>query len=685
MKPETEPRLPLASAIATGPLLLDGAMGSLLYERGILHTRSYDELNLSQPELIRTVHRDYVQAGAELIETNTFAANRIALTRHGLADQMAAINRAGVELARSAAGARGYVGGAVGPTGVKHGIASASERRSARFALAEQIDTLVLAGVDAIVLETFTSILELETAIQVAKERGPRVPVFAMIVFGADLKSDGGLGPSEVADRLIAAGADVVGANCVIGPAELYQVAVGMVGHGAPVIAQPNAGLPASIEGRTLYVANPEHFGVYARRMLKSGVRMIGGCCGTTPDHIRAMLGAVRMLRGEKLDERRIQTPAERSAQAMSITAGAASGSAEPQSAAQAGALAASEPGARIPAVAAPPGKVPIAERSVLGRRIAGGEFLVSVELTAPTGSDLSRTVHQVGELLAGGVDIINIADGPRASARMANIAACARLAAETRVEPIVHVCARDRSFLGLIAHLLGAQALGLRNLVIITGDPPKMGDYPFSTPVYDVDSVGLLRIAAGLNAGIDPAGKECEPTSFVLATGAEPAAHDRDRELRRLEDKKAAGAELVMTQPVYDPRTLERFLDDSRALGLPVMVGILPLASHRNAEFLHNEVPGMSIPAEHRERMAKVGGGPAARAEGIRIAQEALAAVKHRVQGVYVMPPFNRVDSALSVLEVARDRWRPAHPTAAATPHDLAVAAGAALGSRRP
>jgi homocysteine S-methyltransferase len=645
---------PLAEAIAAGPMLLDGAMGSLLYERGVLHTRSYDELNLSTPELIGTVHRDYVHAGAELIETNTFGANRIALARHGLAEQAAAINRAGVALARAAAGERAYVGGAVGPSGVKHGIASATERRLSRFALAEQIDTLVLAGVDAIMLETFTSILELEMAIDVAKERGPRVPVVAMMVFGADLKSDGGLGPAEIADRLIAAGADVVGANCGIGPSELYQVTVGMVGHGRPVIAQPNAGLPASVEGRTLYVANPEHFGVFARRMLKSGVRLVGGCCGTTPDHTRAMLGAVRMLRGEKLDERIAHRPG---APATSITQ-----------------LHTPAP----PAPPAPPAKTPVGERSRLGGRLARGEFLVSVELTAPPGSDLTRTKQQVADLLHGGVDVVNIADGPRASARMANVAVCARLAAETWVEPILHVCSRDRSFLGLIAHLLGAQGLGLRNLVIITGDPPKMGDYPFSTPVYDVDSVGLLRIAAGLNAGVDPAGKECEPTAFVLATGAEPSAHDRDRELRRLEDKKAAGAELVMTQPVYDPRTLERFLDDARPFGLPVMVGILPLASHRNAEFLHNEVPGMGIPAEYRERMAKVGGGPAARAEGIRIAQEALAAVKHRVQGTYVMPPFNRVDSALAVLEVARDRWQ---PVAGAGAGDRPAGAGA----RRP
>ncbi|HEY5920300.1 MAG TPA: bifunctional homocysteine S-methyltransferase/methylenetetrahydrofolate reductase, partial [Kofleriaceae bacterium] len=474
----------LAEALASGPLLLDGAMGSLLYERGVLHTRSYDELNLSNPELIHTIHHDYVQAGAEIIETNTFGANRMALARHGLVDQCTAINRAAVDLARKAATDRAYVAGAVGPTGVKFHIATAAERRLARFALAEQIDTLVLAGVDAIILETFTSILEMEEAIRVAKERGPRVPVFAMMVFDGNSRSDGGLGPAEIADRMIAVGADVVGGNCGIGPAELYQVVTNMVGRGKPVIAQPNAGLPASVEGRTLYVANPEHFGVFARRMLKSGVRLVGGCCGTTPEHTRAMLGAVRMLRGEKIDER-----GGKSSPTIQISHGPA-----------------------------PAAKSLLPDRSRLGARIARGEFAVSVELTAPTGTDISKTKAAVEALIEGGVDIVNIADGPRASARMANIAVCARLAAETTVEPILHVCARDRSFLGLVAHLLGASGLGLRNLVIITGDPPKMGDYPFSTPVYDVDSVGLLRIAAGLNAGVDPAGKECEPTAFVLA-----------------------------------------------------------------------------------------------------------------------------------------------------------------------
>ena len=357
----TRPAKSLSEAIATGPLLLDGAMGSLLYERGVLHTRSYDELNLAQPELVRKIHEDYVAAGADVIETNTFGANRAALARHGLVDQAQQINRAAVELARSAAGDRAYVAGAVGPTGVKFHIATHTERRLARFALAEQIDTLVLAGVDAIVLETFTSILEMEEAIHVSRERGPKVPVFAMMVFDGEGRSDGGLGPAEIADRLIAAGADVVGGNCGLGPSELYQVVTSMVGRGKPVIAQPNAGLPASVEGRTLYVANPEHFGVFARRMLKSGVRMVGGCCGTTPEHTRAMLGAVRMLRGES---KQIDTAAA---------------------------------AVRAPKIelVTPAAKTSLASRSRLGARIANKEFAVSVELTAPAGLDATKTHQQ--------------------------------------------------------------------------------------------------------------------------------------------------------------------------------------------------------------------------------------------------------------------------------------------------
>ncbi len=474
----------------------------------------------------------------------------------------------------------------------------------------------------------------METALSAWRIAAPELPVVAQMVFDASGLVEGALSPAEVARRLVGAGAHVVGANCGAGPNELYAVGTQMVGQGAPVAIQPNAGLPTQVDARTIYVANPEHFGVFARRMLKSGVNLVGGCCGTTPAHTRAMLGAVRMLGAERVPQPTVESAEEPRAQA------------------------------RRPPV------VPLGGRSRLGARLAAGEFAVSVELTSPTGNTPDAVVGKVRQLVDSGVDIINIADGPRATARMSNVAFCALAAAYTGVEPILHVCCRDRNYLGLVAHLLGAHALGLRDLVIITGDPPKMGDYPFATPVYDVDSVGLLEIAAGLNAGVDPSGKETgSPTSFVLATGAEPGAVDRERELRRIESKRAAGAELIMTQPVYDPSTLSSFLDQVEPFGLPVMVGLLPLASHRNAEFLHNEVPGMQIPPAFRERMARVGSGPEARAEGIRISQEALAAVASRVAGAYIMPPFNRVESALAVLEAVEGRWQRAPVPATSSP----------------
>ncbi len=613
------------AALAERPLLFDGAMGSLLYDRGVMHTNSYDELNLSRPELISDIHRQYRAAGADILETNTFGANRITLTRHGHGQRVAEINRAAVVLATDAANGA-FVAGAVGPTGLNFSVVTDGERTLARAAFEEQITVLVEAGVDLLVLETFSSILEIELALHAARSVAPDVPIVAQMVYDAHTLVEGTLRPDAVAARLVAAGADVVGGNCGFGPPELYDVGQQLVGHGAPVSIQPNAGLPSIVDGRTIYVANPEHFGVFARRMLKSGVRLIGGCCGTTPDHIREMHGAVRMTAG-----------------------GAARMSAS---------VADSEPTAPI----SRPALIPLAERSRLGQRIANGDFAVSVELSAPSGTDSTRSLATVRAAMAGGIDIVNIADGPRATSRMSNMAFCAQALVQTGVEPILHVCCRDRNYLGLIAHLLGAQALGIRNLVIITGDPPKMGDYSFATPVYDVDSVGLLEIASAMNAGFDPNGKPLEgATSFVLATGAEPAAADRDRELRRLELKKAAGAELVMTQPVYDPDTLASFIKDAAPLGLPIMVGLLPLASHRNAEFLHNEVPGMQVPDAYRERMARVGAGPAARAEGIAIAREALEAVQDQVAGAYIMPPFNRVDSAVAILDVVRgSRWTP-------------------------
>ncbi len=602
-------------ALNQRPLLFDGAMGTLLYDRGVFLNRSYEELNLSQPQKVAKAHGDYVMAGADVIETNTFGANPIALQRHGHEASAKEINEAGVSLARSVAGKNVFVAGAVGPTGLNAMIATAQERLLIQDAYRKQMGWLVDAKVDLLLLETFSSIVELELALEVAKEL--TTPVVAQLVFTKG-EAEGGLLPEDVAARLVASGADVVGANCGSGPAELYSVAKSMVGKGAPVSIQPNAGLPNYVDGRTIYVSNPENFGVFARRLLKLGVKMVGGCCGTSPRHIQAMNGAIRMM-----SSRRRNTGNHW--------------------------------------VAATPLKpVALAERSELGKRLAEGQFVSSVELTSPRGTGLEKFNSKLEQVASSVINACNIADGPRATARVSNVAACA-LALAAGIEPILHICCRDKNYLGLVSHLLGAHALGIRNLVIISGDPPKMGDYPFATPVYDVDSVGLLKIANAMNHGLDPAGKELPsgPTKFLLATGAEPAAVNYEEELRRLELKKAAGAELVMTQPVYDPGLLQKFLKDIEPLNIPVMVGLLPLASHKNALFLHNEVPGMQIPQTYRDIMKKAGDGPTAQAAGIEIAREVLASVQEQVAGAYVMPPFNRVQAAVDTLSPVTDLLR--------------------------
>ena len=609
----------LLDALAKRPLLFDGSMGSLFYDRGIFHTRNYEELCLSRPEFVQSLHQEYVNAGADVIHTNTFGANSIALTKHGLADKVEPILKAAVKLARQAARPHTYVAGSVGPSGIDFRIATDTERKKGLNALAEQIDILLANDIDVLTLETFSSIVELEAALKAAKRRCRGVPIVAQYMFAKEPQ----IPPREVAQRLTEAGADVVGTNCGNGPKELFELGIRMTDYGTPVVIQPNAGMPSVVDGRTIYVANPEHFGVFARRMLKAGISAVGGCCGTTPAHTKAMLGAVRMMRGKS----------------STATGRVADNSAEQVY----------TPAPKLSFES----KTPLQNLSRLGASIVNKQFPISVELTSPAGVSPDKMIEKIAELGEENLNFINVADGPRASARMGNVAFCQLSSHLTNAEMILHVCARDRNYLGLVSHLLGAHALGLRNLCIITGDPPKMGDYPFATPVYDVDSVGLLEIAAGMNAGIDPSGKEMEQhTDFVLICGAEPAAQDYERELQRIELKKKAGAEIIMTQPVYNPSTLDRFLEDVKEFDLPVMVGILPLASHRNAQFLHKEVPGMQIPSAIRKRMAEAPAGDEARQIGIDIATEALLAVKDRVQGAYIMPPFNRIASVVSIVK---------------------------------
>ncbi|MEO8801467.1 MAG: bifunctional homocysteine S-methyltransferase/methylenetetrahydrofolate reductase [Polyangiaceae bacterium] len=616
-------KAPILETLERGVLVLDGAMGTQIYERGVLFSSCFEELNVTRPELIVKVHEDYVRAGAQIIETNTFGANAMRLEKHALQSRVRELNLAGVALARKAA-PESYVLGAIGPSGYFLGKASDDDLATVKKALVEQAEALVEGGVDGLIVETMRQTGEVLVAIEAARAASDgKLPIFAAVSLDPAGKMADGTDASEIAARMRDAGADVVGVNCSDGPMNVMSAVERMLKLGVPIMAVPNAGLPHRVDERLVYVSTPEYFGLYARRMFKLGVRVVGGCCGTTPEHIKRVSAAARM-------------------------AGASSSTdhvEEPKADEQA-------PGdARISITA---GLTPVAfdAKSTLSAKL-GRQFVFSVEVNPPIGLDPSKAVAAAKMLKAGGVDVINIADGARAQSRMSNLAMAARIQRDVGIETILHVCGRDRNLLGTLAHLLGAHDLGIRNLVIITGDPPKIGDFPDATPVYDLDSIGILKLASRLNHGVDPGGKSLgDVTGFLLATGAEPAALNYEREIARLEVKTRAGAELVMTQPVYDPDTLDRFLGDIAHLRLPVLVGILPLASYRNAEFLHNEVPGMSVPDDIRERMRKAGGGATGRKECVAIAREMLAAVRDRVAGAYIMPPLEKYELALEVID---------------------------------
>lgn len=614
--------VPFLEALRTGALVADGAMGTQLYERGVLFSVNYEELNLSRPELVQRIHEDYMRAGAQVIETNSFGANRARLGRHGLADRVREINLAAVRLARTAARGGAYVAGAVGPSGVPLLGASAEELERVADGFREQVAALVEGGVDVLLLETMNQSIEAEVALRAARAEAGKVPVIVQVSTNERLELIDGVGVAQAGARLRDLGADGLGLNCSVGPQSALEAVERLLALGLPVTVMPNAGLPHKVDDRLIYVSTPDYFARFARRFYKLGVKLVGGCCGTTPEHIKKISGAARM-------------------EASAATSGIESIE--------------SSPATEVDSLPPPPQGVtptPQAEKSKLAAKL-GKRFITSVEVNPPVGLDLSRAVEAARMLTSAGIDVINIADGARAQARMGNVALAIAMQQQLGIETILHVCGRDRNLLAQLAHLLGAHTMGLRNLVIITGDPPRMGEFPDATAVYDLDSVGLLRMAASLNRGVDPGGRAMgQPTSFLLATGAEPAALNYPRELQRLRLKRQAGAELVMTQPVYDPAVLEKFLDDIAPLNLPVLVGLLPLASHRNAEFLHNEVPGMQIPDAIRERMRKAGSGPGARREGVNIAREMLAAVRHRVAGAYIMPPLERYELALEVVD---------------------------------
>jgi methionine synthase / methylenetetrahydrofolate reductase(NADPH) len=616
----------LAEIFADRPMLADGAMGTVLYARGIFINRCYDELNLSDPGLILSVHEEYLQAGAEIIETNTFGANRFRLTRHGLGGKVKEINAAGVRLAREAvehlkekqAGAA-WVAGSVGPLGVRLEPLGKTGLDEARAAFAEQIAVLAgngAKGVDLLIIETMPALNEAREALNAARAVAPDVPVLVMVTVDDESNCLDGASAKQAAALLTEWGADAIGINCSTGPTTVLTAAEAMRGATTlPLAAMPNAGMPRAVEGRNIYLCSPEYMASFARKAINAGVQIVGGCCGTTPNHIRAMRAAIRAL-----DE-----PAHVE-----------------------GAGAALETNVETP-------PAPLAQRSRIGSLIANGTFVTLVEIEPPKGIDCSGEIR-AAEMFAGlGVHAINVNGEPHASARMSAQSLCIQIQQHTGVETILHYTCRDRNILSIQSDLLGASSMGLKNILCVTGDPPKTGNLPDATAVFDVDSIGLVNMVSRLNHGLGIGSNSIgASTNFTIAVAANPGAPDMENELRRFAYKVEAGAEYVITQSVFDLRLLENFLEriNDRLGGhrIPVIACIWPLTSLRNAEFLKNDLR-ISMPEEIMLRMAQADTPDAARQEGVRIAQEMLEAVRPYVGGVQVSAPFGGYEAAAEVI----------------------------------
>jgi homocysteine S-methyltransferase len=600
-------------------IVFDGAMGTQLYNKGVFINQCYDELNLRAPDLVRDVHKAYRKAGAEVLETNTFGANRIKLAQYGLETQVGEINRAAAKLAREVAEDDLLVAGAVGPLGVRLEPLGPTSLEEARAAFREQLQALKDGGCDVFILETFADLNEIEQAIRAAREVDPNIPIIAQMTIGSDCHTPYGVTVEDLTQSLDAFGADVIGLNCSVGP----QIILDAIEKMVPVTrrklsAQPNAGMPRDVSGRSMYMASPEYMATYAHHLVQAGAKIVGGCCGTTPEHIAAMVEGVRPLSPRQarvpMKERRHTHPD----------------------------LPPEDPGVQ---------PVPLAERSKWGGKIARGEFVTSVEIVPPRGVDASKMLRDTGALRDAGVDAVNVPDGPRAQSRMGALLTSVLIEQQVGIETVIHYCCRDRNLLGMLSDLLGAA--GLRNLLLITGDPPKMGPYPNATAVFDIDAIGLTNLVSQLNHGLDPGGNAIgAPTKFTIGVGVNPAALDPAQELKRFEWKVEAGAEYAITQPVFDVSQLEKFLRTIEHTRIPIVAGIWPLVSHRNAEFLANEVPGVVVPPAIIERMraASAKSKEHGVAEGIAIAREMLERVRPHVQGVQVSAPFGKVELALEV-----------------------------------
>jgi len=611
-------RKPFLDFLAQQVVVFDGAIGTLLYDRGVFINRNFEQLNLVDPEMVQSVHTDYLNAGAHVLETNTFGANRFKLAKHHLEDRLSEINKLGASLAREVAGDSTYVGGAIGPLGIRIEPWGPTALHEARDAFREQGEALLEGGADLFVLETISDLSEMGQAIQALRELAPDVPIVAQMTVGREGNSLYGTEPEVFGRRMAEWGADVVGVNCSIGPAAMLTTLEKMASvTDVPLSAMPNGGLPKNVDGRLIYLSSPDYLAKFAQRFIEAGARVVGGCCGTTPEHIRAIAGAVRMDQGAPRIEVLREPPRSETL----------------------------------------PEPIPMAEKSAFGAKLAAGEFVTSVELTPPRGWRLNRILDKAAQLRKQGYDAINVPDGPRASARMGPLAMSVRLQQEVGIEAVLHYVCRDRNILGMQSDLLGAHTFGIRNLLLVTGDPPVLGDYPKATAVFDVDSIGLTNIVSRLNTGFDIGHRSIgEPCGFLVGVGANPTAVNQEREDERLYWKVDAGAEYIITQPVFDVEPLLAFVDKVSQYNVPVIAGVWPLQSKRNAEFLNNEVPGVTVPESTMERMRAAGSKQAEQEVGLEVAMEILEQMHQHVQGLQISAPFNRADPALRLLKYLRE-----------------------------
>ncbi|MDJ0836692.1 MAG: bifunctional homocysteine S-methyltransferase/methylenetetrahydrofolate reductase [Acidobacteriota bacterium] len=601
------------------PILLDGAMGTRLYDRGIFINQSFDQVNLSHPDYVARIHREYVEAGADVVETNTFGANRFRLTHFGLEDQLERINAEGVRLAKEAAGDEVLVAGSLGPPGIKVEPYGPTSFDEVYAAYKEQAAVLAREGVDLFVLETFSRQAEVREAVRGIREVSDK-PIIACLTINDYGQTLYGTEPVYLVPQLEALDIDVIGLNCSVGPRVIFDVMEQLVNYcSKPLAAIPNAGMPKSVDGRNIYLCTPEYMETFAKRFLKLGVSVIGGCCGTEPEHIAAMRKAIGHGRAFSAETRAKRAkPAD----------------------------------IRNHPVEA----VPLEKRSNWGRKIKEGEFVYSVEIVPPKGCDPTRTLKRIKKLKDAGVDAVNIPDGPRASSRMSPMVLALMAEQQVEMETILHYCCRDRNILGIQSDLLGGFAAGLKNILAVTGDPPKLGDYPDATAVFDVDSIGLTGIIERLNHGLDiGANPLSKPTAYAIGVALNPVAVNEEEEIRRFEWKARAGADFCITQPVFDAKTFLDFHEKVAHLGIPVVAGVWPLASYKNAEFMNNEVPGITIPEETMARMRDAGSGDKARETGLAIALENVEVILDKIAGVQISAPLGKVSLALAVADGVR------------------------------